>query len=494
MAASRPSHRVPAALACACACACGGSSGGPATTITVDATSPGAAVPDDFLGVSVEWNSVRAYLGDGTGHARAPSVALLAAFAAEGHHAQVRIGGNSEDQSWWNPNGLPRPAGVLYDLDAVDLGTLADVQGQLGDPLVLGLNLVLGDADNAAALVTAAQAAIPPAAVRAFELGNEPDVFESDGNRPAGYDWTAYQTDVHTFRDAISAHFTAAPPFQWPAVARRDWLADLAAQIPVERDHVAIVSTHTYPYTVCSQVLPPPPDALLDPIATVQIAAAYRSVAQAAHGAGVPYRMGELNSVSCGGAAGVSDVYASALWGADICMQLAEVGTDGVNFHGGAPPGVPSYYAPFEIDTTGAPRVRPLYYGLRLVSLATASHGRLVPVTLAAPAGATDRIDAFATLGDDGAIRVLAIRLNDTGSGSLPVTITGATAGAATLVRLRGPSLDASAGLTLGGATWDGSVDGAPLGTVQPEPLTADGAGWSFELAPYDAVVITLAP
>ena len=101
-------------LACG---ACGESAGPTRTAVAVDVSTPGRAVPDDFLGVSVEWNSVREYLGDGTGHARAAAVTLLAAFAADGHRPEVRIGGNSEDQAWWNPSGLARPAGVLHDLE-----------------------------------------------------------------------------------------------------------------------------------------------------------------------------------------------------------------------------------------------------------------------------------------------------------------------------------------------------------------------------------------
>jgi hypothetical protein len=488
MAATR--HRL--IIVCVIA-ACGGSSSAPTAAIAIDATAPGAAVPDDFVGLSVEWNTARDFLGDGTGHARAASVTLLAAFAAEGHHPEVRIGGNSEDASWWNPTGLPRPTGVTFDIAQLDLDTLADVQAKVGNRLVLGLNLLYGDADNAAALIAAAESAIPSAGLRAFELGNEPDVFVSDGHRPAGYDFAAYQTDAHALRDGIDAKLVPAPPYQWPAIARKDWLPDLAAQIASEP--VAVVSTHTYPYSVCGGLPPPPPDALLDPVALVQVASAYTAVAQAAKTAGVPYRMGELNSVSCGGAAGISDVYAAALWGADISMQLAAIGADGVNFHGGAAPGMRSYYAPWELDASGAPLVRPLYYGLRLVSLATAAHGRLLPITVTPPAGDPERIDAFATLGADGAIRVLALRLNDAGSGAVTVAVTGATAAAATLVRLHGPALDAQTGITLGGSTWDGSPDGAPVGSVAAEPLSpAPTGGWSFELAPYDAAVITLSP
>jgi hypothetical protein len=441
--------------------------GGTSTEISVDVTAPGRAIPDDFLGLSVEWNSVRAYLGDGTGHARAPLVTLIGAFAAEGHHPQIRIGGNSEDRSWWNPTGASRPTGVDYDLQPIDLDTLADLQSQTGSKLVLGVNLVLGDADNAAALITAARAAIPSAGLDAFELGNEPDVYASDGRRPSTYDWNAYLTDEHGLRDAIAARLTP-PALQFPAIARHDWLSDLATAIPAEG--ATIVSTHTYPYTACSGAIPPPPDALLDPVATIQIASSYEPLAHAALAAGVPYRMGEMNSVSCGGAAGISDVFASALWGADVSMQLAEVGASGVDFHGGAPPGTRSYYAPIELDASGNPIARPLYDGLRMVSLVTAAHARLASVYV----DPTEHIDAFATIGDDGAVRVLAIRLGTDGPDAIRVSVAGATARTATLVRLHAPALDASDGVTI---------------TTEP----AD-AGGTFSLPPYDAVVITLAP
>jgi hypothetical protein len=197
--------------------------------------------------------------------------------------------------------------------------------------------------------------------------------------------------------------------------------------------------------------------------------------------------MGEMNSVSCGGAAGVSDVYASALWIADVSMQLASAGVDGVNFHGGAPPGGVSYYAPFVLDAAGAPIVRPVYYGMRLVSLVTAAHGRLLPATVGTTAAT---VEAFATVGDDGAVRVLVLRLGEGGPDTVHLAVGAGAPSHATLVRLRAPSLTSSTGLSLGGQTWDGSTDGTPAGTLEEETLS----GTSFTLAPFEAAVVTLAP
>jgi hypothetical protein len=446
--------------------------------------SPGPTVPDDFLGISVEWDNVPSYLGDGAGGARAATVTLLSAFAEEGHRPVVRIGGNSEDQAWWNPSGATPPAGVHIDVDASYLSTLAALQSALGNQLVLGLDLALDDATNAAALVTAAQAAIAPGGVMAFELGNEPDSYVPT-HRPSSYDWPTYITEVDAFRDGIAQIVTPAPPFQWPALAGQSWLGNLDQQLAAEAGRFAVVSTHVYPFTVCNALPPPAPADLLSDHATVAVGTLYAPHAQAAHALSFPFRMGEMNSVSCGGAPGVSDVFAAALWGADICMQLAGAGLDGVNFHGGAAPGGVSYYGLFVFDADGTPRVRPLYYGLRLFSLATASHGRLLPVKVTTSA----RIHAFATLGEDGVTRVLLLGLSSTGPDHVQLRLTGART--ATLVRLGAPALDATSGLSLGGLTWDGSSDGKPMGSAASETLRQSGDAWDVPLSGYEAVLVT---
>jgi Glycosyl hydrolase family 79 C-terminal beta domain len=65
---------------------------------------------------------------------------------------------------------------------------------------------------------------------------------------------------------------------------------------------------------------------------------------------------------------------------------------------------------------------------------------------------------------------------------------------AATLVRLRAPALNSRNGLTLGGLTWDGSVDGQSLGTATSEPVTYDTGSYRVNLPALEAVVVTVAP
>jgi hypothetical protein len=460
-----------------------------AAVVEVDERSPGRAVPEDFLGLSVEWDTLLGYLGDGSGRPRASTVELLSAFAQDGHRPLVRIGGNSQDFAWWNPRGGPLPARARISVGPAHLATLARLQAALGNRLVIGLNLALGDADNAAALAAAAREAIPAGGIAAFELGNEPDSYVPL-HRPVGYDWPAYLSEVRALRDGIAARLPRAAkvPFTWPALASARWMPSLDAELASGQSLGVMVSAHKYPYSVCDGLPPPQPSDLLADLATTGLAASFAPHIKVARDAGVRFRMGEVNSVSCGGAPGVSDTYASALWGAAFAMQMAAAGADGVDFHGGALPGVDSHYAAFVHDQAGRPVVRPLYYGMRLASMATAARGRLLPVTIAGPTG----LRAFATLGGDGAVRVLVMNPTSATVSDVKVQDPVARGGNATLVRLHAGSLGATSGLTLGGATWDGSLDGTPSGAVVSEPLRAQQNGWLTRLAPYEAVVVTL--
>jgi hypothetical protein len=99
----------------------------------------------------------------------------------------------------------------------------------------------------------------------------------------------------------------------------------------------------------------------------------------------------------------------------------------------------------------------------------------------------------LATASDDGATRVLPIRVDPAGPATLTVNLSGGAASTATLVRLTAPGLDGT-GSPLGGQTWDGSVNGSPEGTASDEPLTPAEDSWPVDLPAYQAAVVTFRP
>jgi hypothetical protein len=90
------------------------------------------------------------------------------------------------------------------------------------------------------------------------------------------------------------------------------------------------------------------------------------------------FRVTELNSVSCGGNAGVADSFATALWAPDALFELIRAGVDGVNVHLRAH----SLNAPFQL-TAGGIKAFPELYGLVVFAQVARANSRLLNSTLA---------------------------------------------------------------------------------------------------------------
>jgi hypothetical protein len=464
-------------------------------TVGIDPTMPSATpVPDDFLGVSTEWSTMLTYLGNGQGQVRPEVVRLLRNFEDEGHHVVVRVGGNSADRTYWThmPSGMIGGKVPVHVVPA-NISTFADLHTQLPSTrMIIGLNLVLNDPSDAAQIAGAFLSQVSVDSLMAFELGNEPDLYANGANRRgSNYNFAMYHQEVDAFHDEILAALPASPAlpatrFAAPALAGGGWLGNLAGFLQSETTRLTLATTHVYAGSICSGAATIAATDLLTDAATMRIASTYAPHVRDAHAAGLTYRMAEMNTASCAGIDGVSNVFASALWTTDIAFQFATVGMDGINFHtpGNAPA---NYYAVFDTPSAGLD-VRPLYYGMRLFSLGTAKKGRLLPVTVKGSA----RVEAWATLGSDNAARVVLINEDLTGNDSVKLQVPGRT-GAASLVRLTASAIDAKKGLSLGTQTWDGSTDGAPMGTLTSEPLTNDGSGnFVVPLPALHAVVVTV--
>src|SRR5204863_4154875 len=95
--------------------------------VSVIPTRLGHAVPRSYLGLSVEWDSVEAYARHAGALRR-----TLAPLARSQRGVALRIGGDSGDQSWWNPQGRPRPRRVLHNVTPRTLGAVAALRDAAG--------------------------------------------------------------------------------------------------------------------------------------------------------------------------------------------------------------------------------------------------------------------------------------------------------------------------------------------------------------------------
>ena len=334
-------------------------------------------VPSDFLGLSYE--TTQLYNADYF----APShSALIAQYRSIASHGVLRFGGSLSAYSRWKRPGadfssekeeraiaaqknwewkLLDPTLVGHKDGAITPQALRSLRGFLdatGWRCIYCLNFGSGSIARAVDEADHVMRILGPRLL-CFQLGNEPDFWA--GNpllRPNPYPFEQFWDEYRAFVGAIREKQPLAP-FAGPDVALNlDWMERFA-----ERAHgdALFASGHYYAMgpasdpAMTAEHLLSPRNAKLEQ----QIAAVMAMTAKT----GMRFRMTEGNSCFGGGKPGVSDAYASALWGFDFLLETAAAGYLGADLHGGGT----GYYTPIAALPSG-PALRPLYYGMQLAS------------------------------------------------------------------------------------------------------------------------------
>jgi len=469
----------------------------------------GKPLAPHFVSFSIEVRDAPdVFLVGGRGGAPRASFAALMNFlrAAAGNATgpRVRVGGNSADESALVAPAAPLPAGTTYRLDARDFDAYAAAAAWRG-AVTLDATMRYAGAQGAAlaaAHAAAAAARLGPLLER-VEVSNEADLFYEHGIRTPAYEYADYVREFAAVAAAASAALPRAPMLQggaWAEAgpsARRWSLGNLSNYLATFGRNFTSMSVHRYPLAACSAHDDPTISALLADAAAEGLAAGLAPRAAAAAAAGIPLLVGEGNSVACGGTAGVSDVWAAALWALDALASAASVGVEGWFFHG-MPRGAYAAVAYADTSTDAPPQVNPLFYGL--AGFATFARSGAVLVAVNATRTTNALIKAWAAVDAAGAARVLVIH-KDAGAAA-PAAISIAPpaprAGAAALVRgLPGAGGAAAAwdaeGMSFGGLSWRATTDGRPTGAPVVEPVAAgaDGA-FAFDLPPASFAILEL--
>ena len=427
------------------------------------ANAPGHAVGPSFLGLSYEKNTIYTQLF------RPDNTDLIALFQRLGPGI-LRVGGNSVDLTLWDSAG---PGLVKGTVSPADLTRLAGFLRAANWKVIYGVNLSVSTPDTAASEAAAADSILGDR-LAGLEIGNEPDLYYKNGDRPTTWAFEDFRAEWDSFHVAM-AQRAPGVPFTGPATAGTGaWLDDFAHE---EANNIALLTFHYY--VANGQVATSTVAKLLQPNpGLVSTLHQYDSIAGAT---GIPggIRVAETNSYYNGGAPGVSASYGSALWALDYLFTLATQGGSGLNFHGG---GSGTGYTPIANNsTTGAVvQVRPEYYALSLFSLL--AHGVVRKATLSDSSVLT----AWTVDDSDGSRHI--VLLNEDTLQSLSVAVhPGSGFVQATSYTLSGTDLDSSTGVTLGGV---------PIGTDgswNPSPTVWTLAGDSIQttVAPATAQIFT---
>jgi len=405
------------------------------------------AIPARFMGLSYE------KIAMSYSYFHPSNRDLIALFRCLGNGV-LRIGGGSVDHVLWMATG----SGTHAQVTPANIEALAGFLRATGWMCLYGVNLATSTPALAAEEVAYAVATLGPSLL-GIEIGNEPDGYGLAGQFFTG-NWTFqdFLARWNLFRAAI---IQAAPhtPFTGPVTAGGNHITGWTLPFgqSVTPSEITLLTQHYYrangasPGSTASLLISP----------DAQLSADLKTLNAGAQQLGTPYRITECNSFYGGGAAGVSDSYASSLWAIDFLFDAALGGATGVNMHGGGNgPG----YTPISDDSGGVIEARPEYYGLLFFSLA--GPGTLLATQLSA--GSADAT-AYTVRSASGGLNVIVVN-KDTQNLTLAID-TNQNIRTATLQIMTGPGLAATSGVTIQGATVnrDGSFAPAKPGKL---PLT----------------------
>jgi hypothetical protein len=386
--------------------------------------------------------------------------------------------------AWLDPASKPLPSWATTALLPTDLYSLAQLARATGWSVVLTLNLAHFDPAAAADEARVARLALG-SSLRAIAIGNEPAAFVQEHLRRGRYPFSLYRRQIAVYRSAIAETVPGlalyGPDNQPRATGRRNlaWAHGEARRI-----RPALLTGHLYGASKCSAV-PPTPPFLLSQHVHRREERALGELSNVARRYGTAVWLAETNNVSCRGQPGVSNTYSTALWALDLLTRILRSPFVGAAFHGFVQQ--PAGYSPIAALSPaelqqGMLSAQPEWYALLLAH--ELQGDRRLPVKLgdgglnvAAWAGRTPRGDLHVLIENEQRTSLSVGLPNRTGARS------------ASILELAAPSLTATEGVTLGGASV--ATDGT---WARPAPLPhAVPSHGSFEIAvaPMSAVLIT---
>ncbi len=490
-------------------------------TVTIDPSAPGPAVPEHFLGLSFEVAALNqlvqyAHRGD--------LVALLKSLGP----GMLRFGGITADENvGWTDGATPRPAWASSAIGPADMKALGELAKRSGWQVLLTVGLAHYEPRSAAREVASAKHALGPY-LAAVEIGNEPDSYGRHGFRELPWIAQGYEEQVSAYREAIGA-LTPGVPIAGPDVSGSGVFPEWGEEEAYSQEP-AFLTGHHYPLG-CAQTPPPSIETLLSPATRNREAHSLTTYLTVARARDVALRIDEANTVSCGGVAGISDTFASALWATSYLTQAMAAGVAGMNLQGN--PTHCTGYTPLCAPDPGAVakgelRAQPEWYALLLTrslvgerpvpaKISTEAESpptepapspeesaQPVPggppttegslVSAGPPRSAAPNLVAGAFAGAHKTVQIVLVDDEPAATGPLNVSLTGLGTGRAyaQVLRLTSPAPNATAGVALAG---DQVTAGGAWGPrTKPPKLPVREGVLTLNLVPSSAALVTVNP
>lgn len=484
--------------------------------VAIDPAIAGRPVPERFLGFSHEWGQAQLMMGDpALGTNQIYRQLLVNLMDRSAGPLSIRIGGRSTDRLGPADHQTIAPLAQL----AQDLN-----ESTAGVSFIAGVNMGEGVPGLATQQVKALTDTMPLQSLQGIELGNQPGLYAARDYRAANYDFEEYLAEFRLFAQQIRLLVPNGPLFVAPAggVGASPSASEVNAAIvtpenlerllSAEFSNIGMVGQSSYVGASQACGGDARPGMLLEPQAATSGLEQIERYRQVARRAAKPLRLTEVNSINCAGEPRVSNAFEAALWASDTLFEYAYAGVSGVNLHTNlwsegpgwdahgaflfdvparqyqnsrvevAPPAGTSFPGGYQLR-----RVQPLYYGMLFFAQAIANQAELLPLGLASDAN----FKAWATRDPaSGNITLALINKDRSASGVVSLDVPGFSRGQVT--RLVAASPSAETGISLGGMTFDESLDGKPVGTPYRETVEASNGRFEVALGAASALLLTL--
>ena len=476
-------------------------------TVTVNPITVGYPIASDFASFSYEVACVP-ILFTFNNQSRTSFVNLmnnLRTAAGGSRGPNIRIGGNSADDSVFLPPNQPLPINDTYRIQDSDFQAYLLTVPLFNGTITPGVNFRNStDPSLAIAHINALSSIIPWSSglVESIEIGNECDVYYQNGIRPPNYIMNNYITDFDMYQKAIQFSTTIPyPKIQGATFCCRQTTFDAGLPAYIQQYSQSkvlnTISYHEYPLGNCNKKNELTIYDLLANTAVDRNIPHLTPFIQAAQAAGIPFYIGEGNSISCGGMLNVSNVFASALWFADSLFTHAAAFVQRYNIHGCYTQS--SIYSAITYPNLAVdiPDVHPLYYGMWVFATATAHNAIIYNTTIQST---NDLIKVWITrdaMNSTWYITAIHKDVNQTENAIITVSFPSGTVNKSIgklqrLFPING-SPYATSGLLFGGLTFDGSTDGKPTGTPVSDNVNPNNDGsYTFTVNPTSIAVVSI--
>ena len=438
---------------------------------TVNPVAPGPVFPPYFIGFSLPQVTLEELAG--TGATTYPSfINLLANLQQYVGSPSIRTG---------------LPTGTAAVLGPLTNAATFTANGVTTKPsYILGTSATYNPGQAASELAQAI-AAVGSFQIQGVELDNEPDLYVRNGYRPTNWTYTDFLTETSGYQATMAPYLTQ-PQLVVSAESGRTWDPGIPALMTQLSGQISTFTAHLYALEACDTT--PTIPQLMEDLSTARYFSRYGALVKTL--SPVPVRVGEVNTVACGGFAGVSDTMAAALWVVDMAFEAKAGGAAGFNLHSnGTITGGP---LPYDIaySNNGSLTVHAPFYGVLFLAQAIQNGASPLPVAITQTTG---NVKVWATVDAAGTLRVAVLEkdLDGRAQSKTVVLDLGSYGKPGTLTTLTAPSLSATSGITIGGQTFDGTSDGQLTGPTVSTQVTPVNGVYTITVNDGTAAMLTVA-